>query len=313
MTHPLPPIAEPPDESGATAWRDRRGVRFAYVTLFLGIVCIAFSPIFVRFSELDPTATAFHRVFLALPALWIWMWAHGRSKGATRKPRTASDYGRLMLVGFLFAGDLIFWHWSLRYTSVANAVLLANFAPIFVTFGSFALFGERFGPAFLMGVALSIGGAAILVGGSVSLGMDNVRGDAFGLVTAMFYGAYILAVGNVRAEFSTATVMGWSSAVSAVILLPITLMMGENVIATTLYGWGILLGLALVSHVAGQGCLTHSLAHLPAPFTSVALLFQPAISIALAWVILAEPLGGWQALGVAVIMVGVVFAHLGSR
>jgi drug/metabolite transporter (DMT)-like permease len=283
------------------------------VTLFFGIVGIAFSPIFVRFSELDPTATAFHRVFLALPALWIWMWTAGRSKGATRKPRTASDYGRLILVGVLFAGDLIFWHWSLRYTSVANAVLLANFAPIFVTFGSFVLFGQRFGPAFLVGVALSIGGAAILVGDSVSLGMDNVRGDAFGLVTAIFYGAYILAVSNVRAEFSTATVMGWSSAVSAVILLPITLMMGENVIATTLFGWSMLLGLALVSHVAGQGFLTRSLAYLPAPFTSVALLLQPAISIALAWLILAEPLGGWQALGVAVILVGVVFARLGSR
>jgi drug/metabolite transporter (DMT)-like permease len=283
------------------------------VTLFFGIVGIAFSPIFVRFSELDPTATAFHRVFLALPALWIWMWTAGRSKGATRKPRTASDYGRLILVGVLFAGDLIFWHWSLRYTSVANAVLLANFAPIFVTFGSFVLFSQRFGPAFLVGVALSIGGAAILVGDSVSLGMDNVRGDAFGLVTAIFYGAYILAVSNVRAEFSTATVMGWSSAVSAVILLPITLMMGENVIATTLFGWSMLLGLALVSHVAGQGFLTRSLAYLPAPFTSVALLLQPAISIALAWLILAEPLGGWQALGVAVILVGVVFARLGSR
>lgn len=313
MNQPLPPITEPPDESGDTARRDRRAVRFAYVTLFLGIVGIAFSPIFVRFSELDPTATAFHRVFLALPALWIWMWSRGRGNGATRKPRTAYDYGRLILVGFLFAGDLIFWHWSLRYTSVANAVLLANFAPIFVTFGSFALFGERFGLTFLMGVALSIGGGAILVGDSFSLGLDNVLGDAFGLVTAMFYGAYILAVSNVRAEFSTATVMGWSSAASAVILLPVTLMMGEDLIATTLYGWGILVGLALVSHVAGQGFLTHSLAHLPAPLASVALLLQPAISIVLAWVILAEPLGGWQALGVAVILAGVVFARLGSR
>ena len=307
------PIPEPTEDAGDKAWRHRRAVRFAYVTLFLGIVGIACSPIFVRFSELDPTATAFHRVFLALPALWIWMWSRGLGKDAVRKPRTAYDFGRLILVGFLFAGDLIFWHWSLRYTSVANAVLLANFAPIFVTFGSFALFGQRFGRTFLMGVALSIGGAAILLGDSVSLGMDNVRGDAFGLVTAMFYGAYILAVGNVRADFSTATVMGWSSAAGAVILLPITLMMGEDVIATTLFGWGILAGLALVSHVAGQGFLTHSLAHLPAPFASVALLLQPAISIALAWVILAEPLGGWQALGVAVILVGVVFAHLGSR
>ena len=140
MKPPPPSIAESPDE----ALLDRRVVRIAYVTLFLCTVCIAFSPIFMRFSELGPTATAFHRVFLALPALWIWMWSAGRGENVPRKPRTAYDYGRLILIGFLFAGDLIFLHWSLRYTSVANAVLLANFAPIFVTFGNFALFGQRF-------------------------------------------------------------------------------------------------------------------------------------------------------------------------
>ena len=40
--------------------------------------------------------------------------------------------GLLIAAGLLFAGDLAFWHWSIVLTSVANAVLLANCAPIFV-------------------------------------------------------------------------------------------------------------------------------------------------------------------------------------
>ena len=48
-------------------------VRLALPALVLGAIGIAFSPIFVRLSELGPTATGFHRVFLALPLLWGWL------------------------------------------------------------------------------------------------------------------------------------------------------------------------------------------------------------------------------------------------
>ena len=41
----------------------------------------------------------------------------------------------LFLVGFFFAGDLAFWHWSIGLTSVANSTLLVNLAPVFVALG----------------------------------------------------------------------------------------------------------------------------------------------------------------------------------
>ena len=48
-----------------------RSERLAILALFVGALAIAFSPIFVRLSELGPTATAFHRVALAIPVLWL--------------------------------------------------------------------------------------------------------------------------------------------------------------------------------------------------------------------------------------------------
>ncbi|MDJ0891497.1 MAG: EamA/RhaT family transporter, partial [Gammaproteobacteria bacterium] len=44
-----------------------RGGRGALPILLVGAAAIAFAPVFVRLSELGPTATAFHRLFLALP------------------------------------------------------------------------------------------------------------------------------------------------------------------------------------------------------------------------------------------------------
>ena len=187
-----------------------RQKRLAFLALLLGAAAIAFSPIFVRLSELGPISTAFYRVFLALPALWIWMSFLAQRQQGTRKPSSRKDYGRLILAGLFFAGDLSFWHWSINLTSVANSTVLANAAPIFVTLAAFVMFKERFSRLFLIGLVCAIAGIILLMGDSLNLGGTNLLGDSLGVITAMFYAAYILAVGKLREEFSTATVMAWS-------------------------------------------------------------------------------------------------------
>src|SRR5439155_18498107 len=47
--------------------------RLAFVALLTGAVGIAFAPIFVRLSEIGPSATAFYRLFFALPWHWLWL------------------------------------------------------------------------------------------------------------------------------------------------------------------------------------------------------------------------------------------------
>lgn len=290
----------------------RRAERIALAALLVGAVTIAFSPIFVRISEIGPTATAFHRVALAAPMLFLWLAAERHGAAAPRRP-TAGERHLLVLAGLCFAGDLAFWHWSIKLTSVANSTLLANFAPVFVTPVAYLLFGERFRPSFLVGVALAIGGAALLMGGSLTLSPAHLLGDALGIVTAMFYAGYMLAVSRLRNSVSTATIMAWSGGVSAVLLLPVALASGESLLPATLQGWAVLFGLAWLSHAGGQSLIAYALAHLPASFSSVALLLQPATAAVLAWALLAEPLGSWQALGGAIVLAGVVVARRASR
>ncbi len=286
--------------------------RSAVIALLGGAVAIAFAPILVRLSALDPTATAFHRLFLALPALWAWYAWEGHGQSPPRRPAERADWLALLVAGLFFAGDLALWHWSIRFTSVANATLLANFAPVFVTLAAFVLFGERFSPAFLAGMAVALAGACLLMGGSVSIGLTHLFGDALGLATAVFYAGYILSVGRLRARFSTATIMAWSGTVTAAALLPIALLSGESLVAATLEGWAVLLALALFSHAGGQSLIAHALAHLPAAFSSVSLLLQPAVAAILAWILLAEPLSLGQGFGGAVILVGIWLARRGS-
>jgi drug/metabolite transporter (DMT)-like permease len=287
--------------------------RLALGALFGGATGIAFAPIFVRLSELGPSATAFWRLALALPALWLWMGAEARGTGGTARPSGAAEYRRLLVAGLFFAADLAVWHWSITLTSVANATLLANFAPVFVTLGAWFWFGQRVTVGFTLGMITALAGAAILVGISVRVSSQHLFGDLLGLVTAVFYAGYLLTIAELRGQFSSATVLGWSSVFSAVALLPITLLSGEGLVAVTAGGWAVLMGLALVSQVAGQGLITYALAHLPAAFSSVGLLLQPVVAALLAWLILNEPVGPWQALGAAVVLFGIALARRASR
>src|SRR3954469_11143137 len=102
-------------------------MRPALPALLTGATFIALSPIFVRLADVGPTASAFWRVALAAPLLWLLALA-------TRRTTPLSiDWKRLGGAGLAFAGDLGFWHWSIRFTSVANSTLLANLAAPFVT------------------------------------------------------------------------------------------------------------------------------------------------------------------------------------
>ena len=280
--------------------------RLALPALILGGLAIGSSPIFVRLSEVGPIATAVWRVALALPILFLWYRAE-RAKGEAPRPRNLADCAALALPGLFIAADLVAWHWALTITSVANATLLANLAPIFVTLGAFVLFRTPIRPVFAAGLAVAIAGVVVLKGGG--FGDGALAGDALAALAAVFYGGYILAVGRLRDRFSVATVMLWTSAVAAAATLPLALLMEPSLLPPTLYGWAILIGLSWVSQVAGQSLITYALAWLPPAFSSLTLLIQPVAAAALAWIVLAEPLGPAQGLGGALVLAGILLAR----
>lgn len=289
--------------------------RLALVVLIVGVVALGGSGVWVKLSEVGPSATGFWRMAFAVPVFWLWaaLARRGAAADTPARPKRAVDYALLTGAGLMFAGDIITWHWALRYTSVANASLLGNLATVFVSFGAWALFGERLTRIYLLGLAVTIAGAVVLMGDSLSLSREHFLGDALSLVTALFYAAYVLILAQLRRRFSTATIMGWSTLVSALAILPVAILSGEALAAPSLAGWALLLGFALVSQAGGQGMVAYALAHLPAGFSSVAMLVQPVAAAIIAWFVLDEALGPWQATGGTIVLVGILLARRGSR
>lgn len=282
----------------------------AFAALLAGGAMIAFAPIFVRVSETGPVASAFWRTALAVPLLWFW--ARAAVAGARR--HESLSLAPMVLAGLFFAGDLGVWHVSILFTSVANSTLLANLAPIFVTLGAWVLFGERVTRTFLVGMLVALSGAVLLVGPSFTGTSSNraLLGDALGVLTALFYGAYMLAISRARERADTAAIMLRSTTVCAIVLLPVALAWGEAMLPRSVTGWLVLSGLALVCQTIGQSLIAYAMAHLPASFSSVSLLVQPVLASVYAWLLLNERVGPMQALGGTVVLAGIFLARRGS-
>jgi len=284
----------------------------AFLCLLAGGCCIAFAPIFVRLSDTGPVASAFWRVALAAPMLWLWVWREGStgrdSDSQSRDPDGNANWSLtpVFLAGVFFAVDLAVWHWSIVWTSVANSTLLANLAPIFVTLGGWILWKQQVTRLFLVGMVTAIVGMFVLVGPNFSAGGTALLGDALGALTAVFYASYMLAIKRSRdVGASTARLMAWSTTISAVLLLPVALLSPQPMLAQAASGWLVLLGLAFVSQVIGQGLIAYAFAHLPASLSSVSLLIQPVVAALAAWALFGEAVGAAQLVGGAIVLAGI--------
>lgn len=277
------------------------GRALPFVALVLGACAIGFVPNLVRLADTGPAAAGFWRMFLALPLLLAMMLRDGR--GATLRPSNAS-----LLAGLFFAGDLAFWHYGIRYTSVANATVLANLSPVVVTAVAWFAFRERPGRVFLAGLALALAGAWTLAAGAQPGRPGALLGDLLSVTTAFWYALYFIAMRQARQGEGASRAMFWSSAATAPVLLALAVALGEPLAPGSPGGWLACIGLA-AAHVAGQGSIAWALGRLPASTASVVVLAQPVVAAIVAFFLFHEALTGLQMLGGLVTLAGVVLAQ----
>jgi drug/metabolite transporter (DMT)-like permease len=286
---------------------DPRRVAIAFACLVFGAIAVGSSPIFVRFADVGPYASAFWRTFLALPFLWAWARIETRTGSVMRLDRPVA------LAGLFFAGDLFFWHLAILGTTVANATFLATTAPIWVAFGAWLFTAETIGTRTILGLALCLSGGAALLGQSYGFAPERLWGDLFGLTTAVFFGAYVLAVRRARQHHGAGRMIFLSTMVTAACLFVITLLFDTRLVPQSASGIAVLVVLAVVCQAGGQGLMAVALGTLPATFSALVIFIEAIAAAAFGWVILGEALGPLQMLGGILILIGIWVARPRSQ
>ena len=286
------------ETTGAPRWQ-------AIAVLLFGACVIGLSPILVRLTETGPAAAGFWRLAFALPLLAVMT---RRANGPFTRPSPIA-----LVAGVMFALDLGFWHYGIKYTSVTNATVLSNLTPVVVTAFAWIFLKQRPRPLFLLAVAVAVGGSwmmALEKGGGP--GLDPPLGNALSVTTALWYALYMIAIGIGRRTEGASRLMFWSSVVGVPLMLAAAALLGERIVPLGPAGWAACLGLG-VMHVAGQGSIAWAMGRLPTAVASVVVLVQPVVAAWLGYVLFCEAIGPMQALGAAVALAGVVLAQWASR
>jgi drug/metabolite transporter (DMT)-like permease len=280
--------------------------RFAFAALIVGSCSLAFGPWLVRLSGVGPVAAGFWRLALALPFLFVIARVTGQGVHWPRRGLIVLT----MLAGFFFAADLAAWHTGIHMTKLGNATLFGNVSSF--GFAAWGLWLARRWPSLVQGAALLLAalGTALLMGSSAELSARNVRGDLLALFAGLLYVGYLIAVERAREALPPLPLLFLASAFGAVMLLPFSLLLGEQVIPAD---WSGVFLLALGSQVIGQGLLVYAIGSVPPLVVGLALLTQPAISALVGWVVYRETLSPLDWIGAAAIALALVLVRLPER
>jgi drug/metabolite transporter (DMT)-like permease len=290
-----------------TQARNTNGV-WPYLALLAGIICISWSAIFVRWTDIPGPASAFYRMLIPAMVLLPTWWF---DRGAPRV--NAKTLAIIAVGGIFFACDLALYNTSILRTSAANATLLGNDTPIFVGVFTWLFLGKRPNAAFWIGLVLAIAGSMVIVWGDLARQVKLGAGDAMAVGAAACFAVYLMATERVRTTTSTLVFLRLAILSSTIFLFIFNLAFRVPLRVPAGHSWAALLGLGLVSQLGGYLALTYALGHLPATVTSVSLLSQGPLTAVLAALLLAEPLGATQIVGGALVLVGVGLANRRKR
>ena len=280
--------------------------RFAFPALFIGSSALALGPWLVRLAGVGPVAAGFWRLFLALPFLFVIARAVGQPVHWPGKALAVI----VAFAAFFFAADLAAWHVGIHMTKLGNATLFGNVASF--AFAAWGLWLARRWPSPIQGTALTLAalGAALLMSSSAELSVRNLHGDMLALLAGLLYTGYLIAVTHARGTLAPLPLLFLSSAIGAAMLLPFSLVLGEQVIPDN---WTFAIILAISSQVIGQGLLVYAISSLPPIVVGLTLLTQPAISAFIGWAAYGETLQPLDWIGAAAIAIALVLVRLPQR
>ncbi|NEO68286.1 DMT family transporter [Moorena sp. SIO3H5] len=286
------------------------------------IICFSFSPIFIRFSELEmgPNATTFNRFWIAAVVFGLLSsFLNVRHQKKETEPEGKNTHLRpetrvLIADGVLVSMGLIAWAWSLTQTSVANSSIMHHMAPIFTILGGWLAFGQLFDRRFILGIFVAIAGVTLLeVNDLLSLSLaQQLPGDFAALLSAVFFGVHSLITEQLRTKFKSVTIMTWSSTTSFLFILPVAVITEEQLFPSSVTGWFSVIALAFVGQMLGVGLWTYCLKKISSGFAGLVGLVVPVLSSFEGWAIFSEPVGFLTLASLLVVLLGMYLA-LSSR
>ena len=259
---------------------ERRQYLTNILQLNIAVILISTSGVLGRYITLSPVFTIFYRCLIAVLVFYIFC----RWKKINLKIDNKRDLFKMILGGLLMGAHWITYFYSLKYSSVAIALLSLFTYPVFTAFLEPVLFKTRFNKVHLFLGLLVLSGIYFL-SPEFDLQNDYFIAVIFGIASAIFYSFRNLLMKREVERYNGTVLMFYQILVVSVLLLP-SVFFGnfEHVLSQ----WKPLLVLAVLTTCVGHTLFLKSFKNFSITAASIMSSIQPVYGIALAAIFLSE-------------------------
>ena len=287
--------------------------------LFFGILFVSTASILIRYAQTEASSLVVAAYRLGISAIILGVVIFIKEPGFY-KVYTPNHIRQAFLAGSFLAVHFASWITSLEYTSVASSVVLVTTTPLWVSILSPIVLKEKVGVNVIFGLVLAmVGGVVVGLSNVCSFTDGKIICDSFSLILsgkellgnllallgAFMAAGYILVGRRLRQNLSILSYTFVVYGFSAIWLVLVVILRGENLFSYSSSTFLLLFLLALVPQVFGHSLFNWALRFLPASAVSVALLGEPIGSSLLAFVILNEPPTLLEIVGGSLILFGI--------
>lgn len=293
---------------------DKPSLQKIVLLLFIGVLGISISAIFVRLSTRETGLNNIgFSLFLAASRLIISslimfpLW-QGISQ-AKFKP-TAINYS--LIAGTCLACHYVTWFLSLSYTTIAASTTIVTTNPIWVCLFSWIVFKEKPSRPTMLGIILALLGGLLIGSDGTLVGTENqtqLLGCFLALLSSWVYSVYFLAGREAQRQgLSTNHYAVTAYSVATLVLVPFPYLFNTAYLGYPLNVYLYVLLMAIFSQVIGQTCLNWSLRWISPVITTLAVMFEPIISGVLAYLFFQEVPSSLVLIGGTILLLGVGIA-----
>lgn len=273
------------------------------LVIFIGVLSVSASAIFVKLSTAESGTIAFYRMFLSV---LIMLPLFLKNNLHELKEIRSRDWLFSTIAGVLLAFHFILWFESLRYTSVASSTVLVTLQPLFAIFGTYFFFKEKITLKSVLAMVIAIGGSFLISWGDFQVGGTAFYGDILALIACALVTGYMLFGQDLRRRIGLTTYTIIVYTVSAITLAFYMLVKGESFTTDDPMNWLWFLLLAIVPNLLGHNLFNWALKYVSANTISIAILFEPVGASIMAFFVFGEVLISSQYIGGAIVILGIL-------
>jgi drug/metabolite transporter (DMT)-like permease len=268
----------------------RSGYQRSIAAVNLAVIFWGITPVFVKASEATSSALLTYRLVISAPLALLFF--------AREKSRfTRSIFLSAMIPALFFYISTGSGYVAFQKTSIANAMLISQLAPVIVLFAAPILFKESIDWRRMSLAILALAGAGLVILGGEQAGTSNVVGDLWAGLNCVTWATYFLIVKKQRTggagvwEF-LAPVMLWASLFSVIGAL----LFRQSLQVSKTFDWLMILSVGVLS-LSAHALLTWAQNRMEAITTSLLMLGMPIVSAISAFLVFAERLSLLQSVG----------------